>query len=336
MEKQQDHIETKITNIISKAEIIEIGEFHETRSNFQMKQKSDISIIHDIIEKYIFDYLIGKSKELARPISILFVDECQDENERNNNLINRFSTLNKISPITSKMSRITEFSKSIMSNPSNRYLYYMSSLISFLRLLDGYRQNPSLTRDVQYDMEINENYFRYIFYGSKLNEIITIENYHKITDVVKIILQKNPQKDYQTPFANLLDMIIGLLHSTGIVDTDLGARFLPMFETIKNIPITKRLGESQDSGLYCEIMEMLRNIRDEKLFSRMDITLTTKPFDFIVCYFGMNHYDNHVRLVSKSKNMKLSSISMKMDIETMSEFMRPGSNFYSTTMSVLT
>lgn len=304
---------------MSKTKVILIGEIHEIKANVRAKTMTSVSVLHDYIEKKIIQYLVSQSENKIKypsGLNIMFVNEGQDENERNNNIIRELGKLR----ITNQLSRIQEYSKAIMEKPSFKASYSATGLIAFLKIADVCKLIPSYRYDVQLNSTINEQYFINLFLSYKLNEFFVEGHDDCIINLIKSIFNQN-NIDYTDAYKLVIDKFLELIKQYDNSEYLVSKLIIPLLEsTIED--------RTKPLGLNETIMAELRNYRDKSLISRINTGLEKKPVDFIVFYFGLNHYSNQSQLILQSELMELDTIGWKMDKDFCDQVSNPTSQLY--------
>ncbi len=311
---------------MSRTKVILIGEIHEIKANVRAKTMTSVSVLHDYIEKKIIQYLVSQSENKTKypsGLNIMFVNEGQDENERNNNIIRELGKLR----ITNQLSRIQEFSKTIMEKPSFKISYSATGLIAFLKITDVCKLVPTHRYDVQLNSSIDERYFINMFLSYKLNEFFIKEHDDCIINLIKSVFGTN-NIDYDNAYIKVINKFLELIGQYNNSEYSVSELFTPLLNTT----IEDR---TKPFGLNETIMAELRNYRDSKLISRINVGLTRKPVDFIVFYFGLNHYDNQAQLISQSESMELDTLSLKMDKDFCDQISNPTTQLYHEVFSSL-
>ncbi len=326
LQEQQEQIKPKV---------LLIGETHEIKSavreiGFDLTKPIDPNqVLHAYVQGKVTRQIIDMYEELRRPISILFVNEGQDKNERNNMIIKNLHGTG----ITDKLSIIQEYSAKTMQDPKYKCVYYMSSFIVWIRLLETKRRFPTITFDGQYRLEMNQEYFLKMFFGHRLEQIIKTEDAGIFIELINIVVGIDTVSDYNQVFSRALDYIVGLFEQfidqaaikyTSHEELETERSILEMFRLIKTINITERVAARNEPCFYSDIMARLRILRDENLVKRINTGLSTQKFDCVVWYFGLNHFENQRRLITETGTMTIR-FEIKMDEELCSRVSTFGS-----------
>ncbi len=302
---------------MSKARVILIGEMHELKEDVRSRKMSSVGILHNYIEKKITQYLIAQAQDKIKypnGINVMFVNEGQDPNERNNNIIKSIFKAG----ITNELSRISEFSKAVMEKNNYKISYFATGVLSFLKTIDHYKTDPSYKYDIQYNCPVNETYFLKLFLSHKLENLFTKYTHDEcIIQLIKIACG-SLLGDYTLAYNQVVNKFIQLISQYEDSQYSVSHLFVPLIESSPD----ERIGFS---GLNNTIMEQLRCFRDSNLISRINIGLERKPVDFIVFYFGLNHYSNQRKLIEQSEFMELDELGFKMDSEFLSQASNPSS-----------
>ncbi len=305
---------------MSKARVIYVGEMHELKEDVRSRKMSSVGILHNYIEKKITQYLITQAQDKIKypnGINVMFVNEGQDQNERNNNIIKSIYKAG----ITNELSKISEFSKPMMEKNNYKITYFATGMLSFLKTLDIYKTNPSLRYDEQYNSPVDETYFIKFFLSHKLDTLFTKHTHDMcILEIIKTLCGKI-SIDYNTVYNKVVNKFIELISQYEDSESRVSHLFVPLLESTPE----DRIG---DSGLNARIMEELRSIRDSNLITRINMALERKPVDFIVFYFGLNHHFNQTTLISQSEFMDLDELGFKMDINFINQSINPESPIY--------
>ena len=289
--------------------VILIGELHEIKESVRNNTGNNpLKQLHDLIEHRIIDYIYVQSNNFRNieEFKILFVNEGKDENERNKNIMKRLKkiTLEKIS--NKNFSKLIEFNKNNFKIRNNQVLYYTSTFVNYLKMIDYKKQNPKYNYDFQYEKNINVEYFNYILAGHGLDLFLTKNIVYKLSILINIVVYKTNEFNdnifnYEETLKTILQEYLEL-----ILDIDIN-EIKHIFTHLLKLNIEERLNRYE---LYSEI---LRSVRDSDLVKRISNAVKINNFNIIVMYFGLNHSSNLKYLINIDENLHINPLSIDMN-----------------------